>query len=101
VAKKFMYSQQPDADGPVHPSPVWPTYTTTVTGSQLLVASSTFTKTRSPADGSADSITTGTPTIADTAKASIARMANTVALPLISAPGAGSAPRGTGPFAVI
>src|SRR5690242_15913819 len=78
VAKKFMYPQQTDADGPAQPSPVRPTYTTAVAGSQLLLAPSTFTVIGSPMDGSADSISTGTPVIADTPRASIAHMANTV-----------------------
>src|SRR5580704_12728273 len=81
VAKKFMYSQQTDADGPAHWSPVRPTYTTAVAGSHLLVAPATRTVTGSPVNGSAESITTGTPAIADTPRASIAHMANTVAPP--------------------
>jgi hypothetical protein len=48
VPKKFMYPQQTDADGPAHPSPVRPIYTTAVAGSQLLVVPSTFTVTGSP-----------------------------------------------------
>jgi hypothetical protein len=81
VAKKFMYPQHTDADGPTHWPPARPTYTTAVAGSQVLVAPSTCTVTGSPVDGSADSITTGTPAIADTPRASIAHMANTVAAP--------------------
>src|SRR5271155_2592266 len=81
VTKKFMYPQHTDADGPAHPSPVRPTYTTAVAGSQLLADPSTFTVTGSPVDGSADSITTGTPVIADTPRASIAHMANTAGPP--------------------
>src|SRR5258708_15885782 len=78
-----MYPQHTDADGPAHSSLVRPTYTTAVAGSHVLLAWSTFTAIGSPADGSADSITTGRPTITDMPRASIAPMANTVALPAI------------------
>ena len=81
MAKKFIYPQQTDADGPAHPPPLRPTYTTAVAGSQVPLALSTFTVIGSSVDGSADSITTGRPTIADTPRASIAHMANTVTLP--------------------
>jgi hypothetical protein len=91
-----MYPQHTDADGPAHWPPVRPTDTTAVAGSQVLVAPSTCTVTGSLVDGSADSITTGRPVNADTPRASIAHMANTVAAPDIAAPGAGSAPRRTG-----
>ena len=38
VAKKFMYPQQIDADGPAQSPAVRPTYTTVVAGSQVLLA---------------------------------------------------------------
>ena len=81
VAKKFMYPQHAEADGPAHWPLARPTYTTAVAGSQVLVAPSTCTVTGSLVDGSADSITTGRPAIADTPWASIAHMANTAAAP--------------------
>jgi hypothetical protein len=81
VAKKFMYPQQTDADGAAHCPPVRPTQTTAVAGFQVLLAPSTFTVTGSPVDGSADSITTRRPVIAEMPRASIAHMANTVASP--------------------
>src|SRR5580704_6421819 len=82
VAKKFMCPQHTDADGPAHPA-VRPTYTTAVPGSQVLPAWSTCTATGSPVEGSADSITTGRPVIAEMPRASMAHMANTAAPPVI------------------
>src|SRR5690348_6896377 len=79
--ESLIYPQQTDADGPAHCPPARPTYTTAVAGSQVLVAPSTFTVTSSPVDGSADSITTGAPAIADMPRPSIAHIANTVAPP--------------------
>src|SRR5580658_1751700 len=81
VAKKLIYPQQTDADGPARWPSVRPAYTTAVAGSQMLSARSTFTVTGWPVNGSADSITTGRPAIADTPRASIAHMANRVAAP--------------------
>src|ERR1700751_4712949 len=83
VAKKFMWPQHTHADGPAHPPPVRPAYTTAVPGSQVLLAWSTCTATGSPVAGSADSITTGRPVIAEIPRASMAHMANTAAPPVI------------------
>src|SRR5215472_7449921 len=83
VAKKFIYPQQTDADGPAHLSVVRPTYTTAVAGSHMEVSPSTFTLIGSPVDGSSDSIATERPVIADMPRASIAHMANTAARPAI------------------
>src|SRR5215813_2194346 len=81
--KKLMYPQHTDADGPAHSPLLRPTYTTAVAGSHVPLARSTSTVIGSPVDGSADSITAGRPVIADMPRASIAHMANTVALPAI------------------
>jgi len=95
AAKKFMYPQHTDADGPAQSPPVRPTYTTAVPGSQVELAPSTFSVIGWPVDGSADSITTGTPVIAEMPRASIAHMAKTVAWPAICTRcGVGSAENG-------